>query len=53
MAIPACCSGKTDARQIHLWGQVIEGMEAIDKVKRGEPVKDPDSIVSIKLASAA
>ena len=40
-------------KQYTVWGQVIEGMEAIDKVKRGEPVKDPDSIVSIKLASAA
>ena len=40
-------------RQYTVWGQVIEGMEAIDKVKRGEPVKDPDSIVSMKLASAA
>ncbi|PUE89082.1 peptidylprolyl isomerase, partial [Xanthomonas hortorum] len=36
-------------KQYTVWGQVIEGMEAIDKVKRGEPVKDPDSIVSIKL----
>ena len=40
-------------KQYTVWGQVIEGMESIDKVKRGEPVKDPDSIVSIKLASAA
>ncbi|TZG36907.1 peptidylprolyl isomerase [Agrobacterium sp. B1(2019)] len=40
-------------KQYTVWGQVIEGMEAIDKVKRGEPVKDPDSIVSMKLASAA
>jgi len=40
-------------KQYTVWGQVIEGMEAIDKVKRGEPVKDPDSIVSIRLASAA
>ena len=40
-------------KQYTVWGQVIEGMEAIDKIKKGEPVKDPDSIVSIRLASAA
>ncbi|KAI6192529.1 Peptidyl-prolyl cis-trans isomerase [Aphelenchoides besseyi] len=37
-------------KQYTVWGQVIEGMEAIDKIKRGEPVKDPDSIVSIHQA---
>ena len=40
-------------RQYTVWGKVVEGMENVDKIKRGEPVKDPDSIVSIKLASAA
>ncbi|OLP53832.1 peptidylprolyl isomerase [Rhizobium rhizosphaerae] len=40
-------------RQYTVWGKVIDGMDNIDKIKRGEPVKDPDSIVSIKLASAA
>lgn len=34
-----------------VWGNVIEGMESIDKVKRGEPVKDPDKIVSIRVGS--
>lgn len=40
-------------RQYTVWGQVIEGMEFIDKIKRGEPVQDPDSIVSIKVAADA
>ncbi|OQP88159.1 peptidylprolyl isomerase [Rhizobium rhizosphaerae] len=40
-------------RQYTVWGKVVDGMDNIDKIKRGEPVKDPDSIVSIKLASAA
>ncbi|OLP59856.1 peptidylprolyl isomerase [Xaviernesmea oryzae] len=40
-------------RQYTVWGKVIEGMDNVDKIKKGEPVKDPDSIVSIKLASAA
>ncbi|SIQ08834.1 peptidyl-prolyl cis-trans isomerase B (cyclophilin B) [Rhizobium sp. RU20A] len=38
-------------KQYSVWGQVIEGMEVIDKVKRGEPVKDPDTIVSMKVAA--
>ena len=37
--------------QYTVWGQVIEGMEHVDKVKRGEPVQDPDSIVSMKVAA--
>ncbi|WP_075289087.1 peptidylprolyl isomerase [Pararhizobium arenae] len=40
-------------KQYSVWGQVIEGMENIDKIKRGEPVKDPDSIVSMKVAANA
>jgi peptidylprolyl isomerase len=26
-------------------------MENVDKIKRGEPVKDPDKIVSVKVAA--
>jgi peptidylprolyl isomerase len=36
-----------------VWGEVTSGMEAIDKLKRGEPVKDPDKIVSLKVAADA
>ncbi len=39
--------------QYTVWGMVVEGMENIDKIKRGEPVKDPDRIVSARLANAA
>ena len=35
-----------------VWGRVIEGMENIDKVKRGEPVKDPDKIISMRVGPA-
>lgn len=38
-------------RQYTVWGQVIEGMDNIDKVKRGEPVRDPDSIISMVVAA--
>ncbi|MFG1344615.1 peptidylprolyl isomerase [Xanthobacter autotrophicus DSM 431] len=47
----------TDARfldrQYTVWGEVVSGMENIDLIKRGEPVKDPDKIVSAKLAPKA
>jgi len=38
-------------KQYSVWGQVIEGMENVDKIKRGEPVRDPDSIVSMRVAA--
>ncbi len=28
-------------RQYSVWGQVIEGMDNIDKIERGEPVRNP------------
>jgi peptidylprolyl isomerase len=37
--------------QYTVWGKVIEGMENIDKIKRGEPVRDPDKIVSMRVAA--
>jgi cyclophilin family peptidyl-prolyl cis-trans isomerase len=40
-------------KQYTVWGQVIEGMDNVDKIKRGEPVKDPDKIVSMKVAADA
>ncbi|MCB1516403.1 MAG: peptidylprolyl isomerase [Hyphomicrobiaceae bacterium] len=40
-------------RQYTVWGQVTEGMEAIDQLKRGEPVRDPDKIISMKVAADA
>ncbi len=36
-----------------VWGKVTEGMENIDKIKRGEPVANPDKIVSMKVAADA
>jgi len=40
-------------KQYSVWGQVIEGMDVIDQIKKGEPVRDPDSIVSMKVAADA
>jgi len=33
-----------------VWGKVTKGMENVDKIKRGEPVSDPDSIVTARMA---
>ena len=39
--------------QYTVWGAVLEGMENVDQIKCGEPVRDPDNIVSIKVAADA
>jgi peptidylprolyl isomerase len=33
------------------WGNVTEGMENVDKIKRGEPVREPDKIITAKIAA--
>ncbi|HEU4380089.1 MAG TPA: peptidylprolyl isomerase [Hyphomicrobiaceae bacterium] len=38
-------------KQYTVWGKVIEGMENVDKIKRGEPVQNPDKITSLKVAA--
>ena len=35
--------------QYTVWGEVIEGMENVDKISRGEPVADPDKITSMSV----
>ncbi|MEO1543519.1 MAG: peptidylprolyl isomerase [Pseudomonadota bacterium] len=40
-------------RQYTVWGKVIEGMDNVDKIKRGEPVQDPDKMMSVKVAADA
>ena len=35
-------------RQYTVFGKVVEGMELVDKIKRGEPATDPDKIISFK-----
>ena len=39
--------------QYTVYGQVIEGMEHVDKITRGEPPATPDRIVSMKVAADA
>ena len=38
-------------KQYTVWGKVIEGMENVDKIKRGEPVQNPDKIKSMRVAA--
>ncbi len=40
-------------RQYTAWGKVISGMENVDKIKRGEPVRDPDKIIKATIAADA
>jgi cyclophilin family peptidyl-prolyl cis-trans isomerase len=35
-------------RNYTVFGKVVEGMEFVDKIKRGEPAIDPDKIISFK-----
>ena len=37
--------------QYTVWGKVTEGMENVDKLKRGEPVRDPDKILKAQVAA--
>ena len=39
--------------QYTVWGKVTAGMENVDKIKRGEPVRDPDKIVKASIAADA
>ncbi len=39
-------------KQYTVWGKVVSGMENIDLVKRGEPVQNPDKIISARMAIA-
>ena len=39
--------------QYTAWGKVTEGMENVDKIKRGEPVQNPDKIVKATIAADA
>ena len=39
--------------QYTVYGRVIEGMEHVDKITRGEPPASPDRMVSVKVAADA
>jgi len=39
--------------QYTVYGRVIEGMEHVDKIVRGEPPMNPDQMISVKVAADA
>jgi cyclophilin family peptidyl-prolyl cis-trans isomerase len=38
-------------RQYTVWGKVSSGMEIVDTIKRGEPVREPDKIARLQVAA--
>jgi peptidylprolyl isomerase len=34
-------------------GEVLTGMDAVDKIKKGEPVRDPDRMIKVQVAADA
>ena len=38
-------------RQYTVWGKVIEGMDNVDKLAKGEPPRAPDKMVSMRVAA--
>ena len=39
--------------QYTVWGEVVEGMEFVDKIAKGEPPSNPDKIVKMQVAADA
>jgi len=37
--------------QYTVWGEVVEGMEHVDAIKRGEPPTDPDKMITVRVAA--
>ena len=37
--------------QYSVWGQVIEGMEFVDNITRGEPPQNPDKIIKMEIVN--
>ena len=40
-------------RQYTVWGEVVEGMEFVDKIAKGEPPANPDKIIKMTVAADA
>ena len=38
-------------KQYTAWGKVIEGMENVDKLARGEPPRSPDKMITVRVAA--
>ncbi|MFT3730358.1 MAG: peptidylprolyl isomerase [Hyphomicrobium sp.] len=40
-------------KQYTVWGKVIEGMDNVDKINKGEPPKSPDKMIKVRVAADA
>ncbi|MBY0559154.1 peptidylprolyl isomerase [Hyphomicrobium sp.] len=40
-------------KQYTVWGKVIDGMENVDKIAKGEPPQNPDKMVKVRVAADA
>jgi cyclophilin family peptidyl-prolyl cis-trans isomerase len=38
--------------QYTVWGQVVKGMELVDQIQKGEPPRNPDRIVKMRVADS-
>ena len=38
-------------KQYTVWGKVIEGMENVDKINKGEPPENPDKMITVRVAA--
>ena len=39
-------------KQYTVWGKVVEGMDVVDTINKGEPPRSPDKIVKATVAAA-
>ncbi len=39
--------------QYTVWGHVVKGMEFVDRIQKGEPPRNPDRIVKMRVATSA
>jgi peptidylprolyl isomerase len=37
--------------QYTVWGRVIDGMDRVDAIARGEPPRAPDRMISVRVAA--
>jgi len=39
--------------QYTVWGEVVDGMQFVDKIAKGEPPANPDKIIKMQIAADA
>jgi len=40
-------------KQYTVWGKVIDGMDNVDKINKGEPPQNPDKMIKVRVAADA